>query len=203
MALVIGIDEAGRGPIAGPVSVGVVAIEEGFDLLAAFPGLNDSKQLTEKKREVLFQILETEVEKGNVQFRVQLSSARMIDEKEFAGNTCSTRKRIASTLARSHGCGRKCEWKSLSRWHASRAIRVFTGNSDWRRWNYSCPSCSRRFRQSCSRQTNDAGNREAISAYHFEKHKGYGTKAHYEAITQHGLCDEHRRSFLKSFSVPT
>ena len=54
---VIGVDEAGRGPLAGPLAVGVVRVPEGFDVLGKFPGPNDSKQLCEKKREVLFSLL--------------------------------------------------------------------------------------------------------------------------------------------------
>ncbi|HEY4488871.1 MAG TPA: ribonuclease HII, partial [Candidatus Paceibacterota bacterium] len=56
MRFVLGVDEAGRGPLAGPVAVGVVAAREDFDLESAFPGLNDSKQLTEKTRDMLFEL---------------------------------------------------------------------------------------------------------------------------------------------------
>ena len=54
MPLILGVDEAGRGPLAGPVAMGIIAVADDFDILAAFPGLNDSKQLTHEARETLF-----------------------------------------------------------------------------------------------------------------------------------------------------
>ena len=81
MRILLGVDEAGRGPLAGPVAVGVVAVEEGFDLLAAFPGLNDSKKLSEKKREALYALLLEEVKKGTVRAKVCFSSEKLIDRK--------------------------------------------------------------------------------------------------------------------------
>ncbi|MEK7099709.1 MAG: ribonuclease HII, partial [Patescibacteria group bacterium] len=79
MKFVLGVDEAGRGPLAGPVAVGVVKVEEGFDILAAFPGLNDSKKLSEKKREALFATLQEEIRAGRVSAVVQMVSAKNID----------------------------------------------------------------------------------------------------------------------------
>ena len=75
----LGVDEAGRGPLAGPVAVGVVAVLEGFDVAVEFPGVRDSKKLSEKRREKLFTLLEGRVEKGDVRFVVELESAETID----------------------------------------------------------------------------------------------------------------------------
>ncbi|MEK7265890.1 MAG: hypothetical protein AAB227_07300, partial [Pseudomonadota bacterium] len=58
MRFMLGVDEAGRGPLAGPVSVGVVAVPERFDVALEFPGVADSKKLSEKKREKIFEMLE-------------------------------------------------------------------------------------------------------------------------------------------------
>ncbi|MBU2220304.1 hypothetical protein KKD81_00005, partial [Patescibacteria group bacterium] len=82
--LVVGVDEAGRGPIAGPVAVGVVCVPEDYPLLETFPGLNDSKKLSEKKRDILFQILQSEIRTGALSAVVCLSSAKMIDEQGIA-----------------------------------------------------------------------------------------------------------------------
>ena len=65
MKYVLGVDEAGRGPLAGPVAVGVVAVSEGFDVLKEFPGVADSKKLSEKKREEIFKMLEARVAQGD------------------------------------------------------------------------------------------------------------------------------------------
>ena len=61
MRYMLGVDEAGRGPLAGPVAVGVVAVPEGFDVMKEFPGVADSKKLSEKRREKIFEMLETRV----------------------------------------------------------------------------------------------------------------------------------------------
>ncbi|MFZ2500616.1 MAG: hypothetical protein WAW90_01355, partial [Minisyncoccia bacterium] len=57
MRFMLGVDEAGRGPLAGPVSVGVVAVADGFDVASEFPGVADSKKLSEKKREAIYEML--------------------------------------------------------------------------------------------------------------------------------------------------
>jgi len=78
---ILGVDEAGRGPLAGPVAVGVVMAEEGFDFLSAFPGLNDSKKLSEKKREALFELL---LACDQISFRVKSVDALTIDKVGIA-----------------------------------------------------------------------------------------------------------------------
>src|SRR6185295_1172600 len=80
MRHILGVDEAGRGPLAGPVAVGVISAPHDFDLLAAFPGLNDSKKLSEKKRESLFALLLDFEKRGVIQFSVTYSTHDMIDE---------------------------------------------------------------------------------------------------------------------------
>ena len=77
----LGVDEAGRGPLAGPVSVGVVAVPEGFDVAKEFPGVTDSKKLSEKKREKFFEMLETRVALGDMRFAVEFESAEVIDRE--------------------------------------------------------------------------------------------------------------------------
>src|SRR5689334_8415411 len=75
----LGVDEAGRGPLAGPVAVGVVLVPQGFDVLQEFPGVADSKKLSEKNREKVFALLEQRMGQGDVRFVVELSIAEFID----------------------------------------------------------------------------------------------------------------------------
>ena len=75
----LGVDEAGRGPLAGPVAVGVVAVPVGFDVLAEFPGTTDSKQLAARKRETIYSEVMRRVERGDLRYRVELTSHSYID----------------------------------------------------------------------------------------------------------------------------
>src|SRR5436305_8624081 len=81
---VIGVDEAGRGPLAGPVAVGLVRAREDFDFHAAFPGLNDSKQVTEQIRERIFEELQKRVAAGDLSYTVRMRSHQDIDERGIA-----------------------------------------------------------------------------------------------------------------------
>ncbi len=80
MKMLIGIDEAGRGPLAGPVAVGLVRATEDFDFLTAFPGLNDSKKMTEKNRERIFELLQERVTAGDISYLVAMPTAEQIDK---------------------------------------------------------------------------------------------------------------------------
>jgi ribonuclease HII len=196
MAIIVGIDEAGRGPLAGPVSVGVVGFEEGYDILAAFPGLNDSKLLSEKKREKLFVILEEEVQKGNVSFVVEFSSAAYIDEKGIVP---------AVHEALGKGLEKVVQGKELSE------VKVFLDGalrapSDYTQetiigGDHIIPAIM--LASVAAKVTRDRYMTNILAkkypVYNFEKHKGYGTTAHYAALTEHGPCSEHRHSFLKNF----
>ncbi len=194
MSVIIGIDEAGRGPIAGPVSVGVVRVEEGFDVLGAFPGLNDSKQLSEKKREVLFRLLEEEVAKGTVAFSVELRSAQMIDT---GGIVPSIQNALDTALGSLLGISETVQGKVFldGSLHAPKEYMQETviGGDGIIPVIMLASVAAKVVRD--RHMVNEVALR--FPAYNFEKHKGYGTKAHYDAITLHGLCEEHRRSYLK------
>ena len=79
----VGIDEAGRGPLAGPVHVGFVRIATGVDIVEMFPGLNDSKKLSEKKREEIFSHLEVGLPSADIVWHVESASESM--ERRIAG----------------------------------------------------------------------------------------------------------------------
>src|SRR3569832_1474813 len=76
---ILGVDEAGRGPLAGPVAVGVVKVPANFDIRKAFPGVNDSKKLSEELRETIYKELVGRAKAGEVSFCVRMSPASFID----------------------------------------------------------------------------------------------------------------------------
>lgn len=190
MAIVVGVDEAGRGPLAGPVAVGVVAIEEGYDLLATFPGLNDSKKLSEKKREALFQILQEEIKAGNVRTSVQLIGASYIDEGGIAPAIRHAVMRGVSKLLPNPEEGKVYLDGSLKAPPEYAQETVIGGDA-------LIPAIM--LASIAAKVTRDRRMLELAKEYPlygFEQHKGYGTKAHIEAIRRHGPCAEHRRTFI-------
>lgn len=190
MSLILGIDEAGRGPLAGPVAVGIVSCEEGFDLLAAFPGLNDSKKLSEKKRETLFVLLQEEMKKGNVRAVVQLVSAKHIDEGGIAPGIRNAVATGVRKLMPEPGAGKVFLDGSLKAPQEYEQETVIGGDA-------LVPAIM--LASIAAKVTRDRlMTKLALEypQYGFEKHKGYGTKAHLDAIRVHGMCSEHRRTFI-------
>lgn len=191
MKWVVGIDEAGRGPLAGPVAVGLIRAPESFDILTAFPGLNDSKKLSERKREQLFTLLEEHVQVGDIAYDVQLRSAEDIDTKGIAVVIQDSVKSGLAALC----AGGEMETKvwldgSLSAPVQYSQETVIKGDS-------LIPSIMlasiaakvTRDRLMCSIDAQ-------YPHYGFAKHKGYGTKAHMDALREHGLSDMHRKTFI-------
>ena len=187
---IIGVDEAGRGPLAGPVAVGVVAVKEGYDILAAFPGLNDSKKLSEKKREALFRTLQEEIREGNVTSVVCLSSAKMIDEKGIAYAVRHALARGVRKLLPDPEEGKVWLDGFLKAPPEYRQETVIGGDGI-------VPAIM--LASIAAKVTRDQlmlKKDELYPVYGFAAHKGYGTKAHLEAIRLYGPCVEHRRSFI-------
>lgn len=191
MNMIVGIDEAGRGPLAGPVAVGVVAVAEGFDVAREFFGVDDSKKLSEKKREKFFEMLKARVAKGDARFKVGFSDATYIDTH---GIVPAVKKALKDALL-------KVSPEPLS-------TRIFLDGS------LSAPS------EYINQETIIHGDAlvpiislASISAkvtrdhlmylladkypnYEFEKNKGYGTSAHRSLIREYGVCAIHRRTFI-------
>ena len=178
---VCGSDEAGRGPLAGPVVAAAVILPEDIQL----PGVNDSKKITEKKREILFDFVkehalaygigeasETEIDEINILQATFLAMRRAVEALQIPadyalvdGNRIQGLPVPAETVIGGDG-------KVLSIAAASILAKV----------------------------TRDRYLRDMAAQYPeygFEKHKGYGTKAHYAAIEQYGICPLHRKTFLK------
>ncbi len=190
---IIGVDEAGRGPLAGPVAVGLVRALKGFDFLTAFPGLNDSKKLTEKARERLFALLEERVLAGDVSYAVRMKTAQEIDGQGIA---VVIRKAISEGLAAlvpEGGGADACKvWLdgALRAPSAYEQETVIGGDA-------LIPAIM--LASVAAKVTRDRYMRELAPEYPqygFETHKGYGTKAHLQALVLHGLSDMHRSTFI-------
>ena len=179
--VVCGVDEAGRGPLAGPVYAAAVILPDGLEDM----GINDSKKMSEKKRE---QIFDTIVENA-VAYGIGFATETEIDEINILNATFLAMKRAVENMGvepdlvlvdgnRKPGTGYdeitivKGDAKSISIAAASILAKV---------------SRDRYMRKLA----------EMHPEYEFEKHKGYGTKLHYEKIEQFGILPDHRKSFLK------
>ncbi|MCR4276246.1 MAG: ribonuclease HII [Candidatus Parcubacteria bacterium] len=190
MRFILGVDEAGRGPLAGPVSVGIVAVPEGFDVAAEFPGVADSKKLSEKNREKLFAMLEARVALGDARYRVEFESAGNIDREGIA---------IVIRRAVSRGVNALAPDAALVHIQLDGALRAPAEYAQETIINGDelIPIISL-----ASIAAKVVRDRLMIKLsveypqYGFEQHKGYGTKAHYEMLGKHGLCVIHRRSFI-------
>lgn len=190
MNYVIGVDEAGRGPLAGPVSIGVVRVPEGFNLLATFPGLNDSKKLTEKKREAIFTQLEIEKEKGNVEYRVLLTSAKDIDEK---GISVCIREAVAKGVEEILPQPKEGKvWLDGSLSAPKQYTQETVIGGDGKVPAIMLASVAAKV----VRDRVMVKYAKEYPEYGFEKHKGYGTAAHMKALREHEVCDIHRRTFI-------
>lgn len=190
MKFVLGVDEAGRGPLAGPVSVGAVIVQQGFDVATEFPGVADSKKLSEKKREALYAMLEARTAMGDVRFTVEFESALTIDTDGIAPAVRRAVARAVTKLAPDASLVRVQLDGSL-RAPVEYAQETIIGG------DASIPLISlASIAAKVERDRLMCRLAEEYPQYGFETHKGYGTRAHYEALGEHGLCAIHRRTFI-------
>lgn len=190
MPYILGIDEAGRGPLAGPVSVGVIAVESSFDLLDAFPGLNDSKKLSEKKREALFLRLQEEMQKGNINAIACLSSSTVIDTKGISYAISHALEQGVRKLMPEANLGRIYLDGSLKAPVEYEQETIIGGDG-------LVPAIM--LASIVAKVTRDRLMVKLAlehPQYGFEKHKGYGTASHIQAIKDYGPSPIHRMSFL-------
>lgn len=178
---VCGVDEAGRGPLAGPVCAAAVILPEGVII----DGVNDSKKLSEKKRESLFDVIREqalsysiayatvdEIEEINILNATMLAMRRAIDGLGIKADYAMIDGNKIPPLDIDAECIVKGDAKSMSIACASILAKV---SRDRLLYKYA----------------------EEYPMYGFDKHKGYGTKVHREAILKYGPCPYHRKSFLK------
>lgn len=187
-ALVCGVDEAGAGPLMGPLYAAAVILPEQFGL----PGLNDSKKLTEKKREALFPLIQQQA----VVWAVASVSAREIDETDIL----SARMRAMQLAIDGLSVRPELALIDGNRDHGRTAAIVTPHRCivDGDALSASIAAASILAKVSRDRYVCDVLDKQ-YPEYQFARHKGYGTKLHYEMLDQYGVCPEHRISFLKSW----
>ncbi len=181
--LICGVDEAGRGPLAGPVCAAAVILPRDLQI----PGLTDSKKLTDKKRRELFPVIQEQA----VAYGIGLASEQEIDEINILQATFLAMRRALDQLS------------------VRPDLALIDGN---RETDFGLPvktvvkgdslSANIAAASILAKVTRDnimIQLSEQYPEYGFEVHKGYGTKAHYAALTEHGASPVHRRSFLKKF----
>ena len=181
--IICGVDEAGRGPLAGPVCAAAVILPPNADI----PGLNDSKKLTDKRRRELFPIIKEQA----VAYGIGLASHEEIDEINILQATYLAMERALAQLS------------------VKPELALIDGN---RAKDFGIPvqtvvkgdslSASIAAASILAKVTRDDLMMQAAEEYpqyQFDVHKGYGTKAHYEALTAYGPSPIHRMTFLKKF----
>lgn len=187
---VCGVDEAGAGPLAGPVYAAAVILPRELEI----PGLNDSKKLTEKKREALFDII---VEQA-LAYSIARVEAAEIDEIDILNARMKAMQMAIDGLSappdfalidgnRDHGT--KC---AISTPHET----IVKGDG------LSASIAAASILAKVSRDRYVSGElHQAYPQYRFDKHKGYGTKLHYEMLDKFGPCEAHRVTFLKKWKA--
>ena len=182
---ICGVDEAGRGPLAGPVCAAAVILPEHLQI----PGLNDSKKLSDKKRRELFPIIKEQA----IAYGIAFASVEEIDEINILQATFLAMERAVEQL------NGQADFALIDGNREPKldieSMAVVKGDS--RSANIAAASI-------LAKVTRDDYMEELASRYPqygFEVHKGYGTKRHYQAIEEFGMCPAHRRSFLKKFYV--
>ena len=181
--LICGVDEAGRGPLAGPVCAAAVILPANIEI----PGLNDSKKLTDKKRRELFPIIKEKA----VAYGIAFATHTEIDEINILQATYLAMERAMAQLS------------------VKPQLALIDGN---RAKDFGLPvqtvvhgdslSASIAAASILAKVTRDEFMEQMAveyPQYGFEIHKAYGTKAHYEALRTYGACPIHRMSFLKKF----
>lgn len=181
--LICGVDEAGRGPLAGPVCAAAVILPPNADI----PGLNDSKKLTDKRRRELFPIIKEQA----IAYGIGLASHIEIDEINILQATYLAMERAIANLS------------------VKPELALIDGN---RAKDFGLPvetivkgdsrSASIAAASILAKVTRDDLMLQAAEnypQYGFDIHKGYGTKAHYAALDEYGACPIHRMSFLKKY----
>ena len=181
--IICGVDEAGRGPLAGPVCAAAVILPPNVEI----PGLNDSKKLSDKKRRELYPVIKEKA----IAYGIAFADHNEIDEINILQATYLAMERAINQLS------------------VKPELALVDGN---RAKDFGVPvqtvvhgdslSASIAAASVLAKVTRDdvmLQMAEEYPGYDFEIHKGYGTKAHYAALTEKGPCPIHRKTFLKKF----
>jgi len=188
----VGIDEAGRGPLAGPVSIGVVKVKEGFDK-KFLKGIRDSKKLNEKTREEWFKKVLVAQKAGELDFQVALISEKIIDKRGivYAINLgikkCLDKLNLKPSVTKIFLDG---SLKAPKEFKYQKTII----KGDEKVGIISLASIMAKV----TRDKKMVGLSKKFPEFSLDIHKGYGTKLHREAIKTYGPSKCHRKSFIKS-----
>ncbi len=180
---ICGVDEAGRGPLAGPVCAAAVILPENIDI----KGINDSKKLSEKKRELLF----SEITQKAICYSIAFASVEEIEEMNILNATFLAMNRAIE------GLKVKPDFAIIDGNLLPRGISVSASplvKGDSRSLSVAAASILAKVTRDRLLLEYD----KEYPEYKFASHKGYGTKAHIEAIKKYGVLSIHRKSFLKN-----
>lgn len=179
---VCGVDEAGRGPLAGPVCAAAVILPDNCDI----PGLNDSKKLTEKKREALFDVIKEKA----IAYNIEFGTVDEIEQINILNATFLAMNRAID------GLSVKCDYALIDGNRIPTDIKVpaeAVVKGDAKSMSIAAASVLAKVTRDRLLLEYD----KQYPCYGFKNHKGYGTREHYEAIGAHGITEIHRKSFLK------
>ena len=183
VGVICGVDEAGRGPLAGPVYAAAVILPPHVEI----PGLNDSKKLTDKRRRELMPVIMEQA----IAYGIGSASEQEIDEINILQATFLAMERAIAQL------NGKADFALIDgnreKDFGLPVMTVVKGDSR------SASIAAASILAKVSRDDYMDELAKQYPQYGFEVHKGYGTKAHYEALRAHGHCSAHRVSFLKKF----
>ena len=182
-SLICGVDEAGRGPLAGPVCAAGVILPRGLEI----PGLNDSKKLSEKKREELFDLITDKA----VSFGIAFAEVEEIEKLNILNATFLAMNRAIEQLSPK---------PELALIDGNRSTGIRFPNRCIVKGDARCADiAAASVLAKVTRDRYMLKMAEAFPQYHFEQHKGYGTKLHYEALDAYGPSPIHRMSFLRKW----
>ena len=180
-SLICGVDEAGRGPLAGPVCAAAVILPRGLEIA----GLNDSKKLTEKKREALY----VPIREQAIAYGIAFATVEEIEELNILNATFLAMNRAIEQL-------NPVPELALIDGNRSTGIR-FPSRCVVKGDTKCADIAAASVLAKVTRDRYMLEMAEKYPEYHFEQHKGYGTKLHYDALREYGPSPIHRMSFLK------
>lgn len=181
VSLICGVDEAGRGPLAGPVCAAAVILPRNIEIV----GLNDSKKLSEKSREKLYD----EICEKAMSFGIAFASVEEIEEFNILN---------AAMLAMNRAIAQLEPQPELALIDGNRSSAIEINSRCVIKGDAKCADiAAASILAKVTRDRYMLEMAEKYPEYHFERHKGYGTKLHYEALREYGPCEIHRPSFLR------
>lgn len=181
---VCGIDEAGRGPLAGPVCAACVVLRDG----EMIEGLNDSKKLTEKKRDALFK----EITEKAVDYSIAMASEQEIDEINILQATFLAMRRAFEGLTKVSPDYALIDGNKTPGLPIEQEAVI---KGDARSASVAAASILAKVTRDRYMMNMD----KVYPQYYFSKHKGYGTKLHYQCLDEYGSSPVHRQTFLKKW----